>query len=172
MARSTPNATILQTTDEIEYDYADAASALDVGDLVVEASGDQVDAHGTTAEEKFPVRVCLEARENGMVARDPNGDNDAYASGDLAKYITLDGGEHVLVNLAAGSDLATSGDANVAEGDKLVSAGGSDPGKVKARNDGTDPDPDTAAVFEAKEAIDNSGAASGEWVKIRAEVIA
>lgn len=168
MARSTPNVTILETTDEIEYDYRDAAEALQVGDLVEHAANKEIQAHSTDAEEQYPVRVCLEARENGMVARDPSGDTDNYASGDLAKYITVDGGEGLLLNLAAGADLGTSSHANITDGDKLVSAG---TGKLRKLDDGTSPDPETAAVFEAQESLDNSGAASGDFAKLRVEVI-
>lgn len=172
MARSTPNATILQTlSEEPDYDYAEAAAALDVGDLAELTSSETIQPHQTAAEEKIPARVAIEARENGMVADDPDDAKDNYASGNLAKYITCDGGEHLLVNLAAGGDLATSTQANITEGDRLVSAGTESPGKVRKIAGGTSPDPDTATVFVARESLDNSAAAAGEFAKLRAEVV-
>ena len=168
MARDTPNTTLLQDIDESKIAYAEAASALDVGDLAELTPAEQLQRHSTAAEEKPAVRVAYEARESGMVARDPANEYDTYDAGNLAKYLTLDGGEELLLNLAAGADAPATALANVTEGDKLTSNGD---GKIRKLASGTAPDAETAAIFVAREDNDNSGAAAGEWTKLRVEVL-
>lgn len=157
MARDTPNVTILQTlSEEPDYDYAETAEALDVGDLV-EVSGGQLQAHSTAAEQRTQPKFCIESRENGMVADDPDNETDNYDSGLLGKYITCDGGEGILANLAAGE--------NVAEDDRLVSDGA---GKLRAFDSAGGDDPNSV-VAQAEEAVDNSGGST--FAKIRVEVL-
>lgn len=64
--------------------------------------------------------------------------------------------------LAAGSDLATASNATVNVGDTL---GFNDDGTLKVTTEAG------AGVFVATEAVDNSGAAAGEWARISVEAI-
>lgn len=162
MARETPNVTILKSnTEEPYYDESEAAEALDCGDLVEEIPGDQIQKNNDAGDDGLASspKFALEMRERGMMATDPDMTaNDQYAAGDYARYITCDGGEHILANLAAGQ--------SVTENTKLVSNGA---GKLRAYAPAATPaDNPASVVAEAQEALDNSGGTG--FAKLRVEV--
>lgn len=87
-----------------------------------------------------------------------------YASGDYpVKLFYPHGGDEVEnALLAAGADLATASEANISDGDLLAF---NDDGTLKeATTSG-------AAVARANEAVDNSGASSGDHARISVEVL-
>lgn len=161
MARETPNVTILETnTEEPYYEEAEAAEAMDAGDLVEEIPGGRIQKNNDAGDDGLASspKFCLETRERGMMAVDPANENDSYAAGDHARYITCDGGEHILANLAAGQ--------SVTENTKLVSNGA---GKLRAYAPaGTPADNPASVVAEAQEDLDNS--AGTGFAKVRVEV--
>ena len=165
--RDTPRTTIVKGHNHIGYDYADAAAAMDVGDLVELTANDELQPHATAGAVNAPVRIAFEERARGMLADDPNGDNDAWSAGDYAKYIEPDEGVVLLLNLAAGADLGAADQATIDANELLTSNGD---GKLRGL-DTVGGETDADAVFEAQEAVDYSAGAAGTFTKVRAQYI-
>jgi hypothetical protein len=89
---------------------------------------------------------------------------DGYPDGEWISVVIPNAGVELTAILAAGSDLSTASNANISEGDRLVSAGD---GTLRAF-DADDPD-DVVAV--AEESKDNSGAGAGETALLGVEVV-
>jgi hypothetical protein len=91
------------------------------------------------------------------------GIDDDYADGDYIQLRRPLPGERYYARLVAGGDATAGSDANVTVGDVLAPSG----------TDGTLELAGTEAnaSFQAVEAVDNSGAASGEHARIRVEAI-
>lgn len=161
------NRTLLYNEDQALKEDGEVDSGsndISPGMLVGSFGNSDYAVNTTTGEANPEVRVARAHKEIGHEADDGA---DAYSSGDHLKVAHCQRGVGVELVLVAGADLATASEANISEGDKLVTAGAADDGAVKAQG-GSDGD----AVFAiATEAVDNSGAASGETTKLEAEVL-
>lgn len=168
---TTENKVVVENEDRVLDEDGEVDSGS--GDI---APGDMVESYGnsdyglntTTVQENPEVRVARKAGEVGGVVTGTDA-NDTFASGDNVKVARCQPGVKVTLRVAAGADLGASTEANISEGDRLVTAGAADGGKVKAYDATNDA---AAAVFAvATEAVDNSGAASGNDAEIVAEVL-
>lgn len=146
--------------DDLSIEERTADSAIDAGDLV-ERTATGVQSHSTDGGHLDQVLVAQDDRAMGYEA------GDTLPSGDLIRMLVANSGVGLHLNLAAGSDLADSTEANISEGDRLVSAGD---GTVRQFDD-VDGDVDTDVVAIAEEAVDNSGAAAGEDTPLAVEVV-
>lgn len=144
--------------DQLEQEEALVNSTSLVAGHLVEETADGYQPHSTDGG----------AVQRPMFAKDMRGRGfevgDAYDDNEWISYVIPNAGVGLTVILAAGSDLAAAANADISDGDRLVSAGD---GTVRAF-DADDPD-DVVAV--AEETKDNSGAASGETALLDAEVV-
>lgn len=157
---------LAKSYDTTPYKEYEASAAIEPG-MVLRFSG--TDSDGTpqvaptdTVDETSP--GTLVAREQRMPPRTGTGSprEQAYASGDNVECYQLQKGDEAYLLLAAGADLSSSSNANVAVTDKL---GVNDDGTLKVTTT------TGAEVFRPQEAVDNSGASAGENVFIRVEVL-
>ena len=133
------------------------SEALSAGDLLEEGGSDDFQAHSTDGDVVERVMVAMDERGRGFTS------GDGYEAGEFITAVVCNSGVGLHFNLAAGADLATAANADISEGDRLVSAGD---GTVRAFD--TD-DPDDV-VAHAEEAVDNSGASAGDDTPLAAEV--
>lgn len=113
--------------------------------------------HGTDAGVLDRVMFAKDMRGRGYEA------GDEYPGGEWISSVIANAGVGITAILAAGTDLATAANANITEGDRLVSAGDGSLRKFDA-------DGDAAVVAVAEEDVDNSGAAAGETALLEIEV--
>ena len=139
---------ILATVEgSYKFEEFEAAATITPGQGVELASADTVQPVSTADAAVYRI-----AREQRNPPRNGTGspvDQD-YASGDHVETLTFRRGDEARIRLAAGTDLTTAANANVADGDEL--SWNSD-GTLKAG--GANP------VAVAREANDNSAAATG-----------
>ena len=129
---------------------------------LVEKTATGYQEHSTDAGVLDQVAFAKDMRGRGFEV-DPD---VTYEDGDLITFVKANSGVGITAMLAAGTDLATAGNATV-DGDaetRLVSAGD---GTLRA----FDADGDDAVVAVAKETKDNSGAAAGEATPLKVEVV-
>lgn len=156
-----PSTVLLHGRDD-DVSRGVAAEAITPGS-VVHVSGENTDGDLQfslqNTDDSIDVLVAAEAADAGR------GVDDDYASGDYFEARAPLSGERFYARLIAGADDATTdgSDANIAVGDLLAPSG----------TDGTLEAAGTAsnASFRAVEAVDNSGAATGEHTRIRVEAI-
>lgn len=115
----------------------------------------EVTAHSTSDAKTAPL-VATEYAKTGR------GIDDDYSDGDGLEYRRANPGDRFYMFVVDGSSASTSGNANVSVGDTLVSAGGETAGTL--RTGGTR----GAELFEALEAVDNSGASSAARIRVEA----
>lgn len=163
MTKTNPDTVLLGAEDSARKRRNDAQAngAIDPGDLVerdsLQTGGAkdlfEVTAHSTSDEYTAPL-VALEYAKTGR------GIDDAYADGDHMEYWPAQTGDRLYMWVADGSSIATSGNANISVGDQLGSAGGETAGSLKkgvtAGNE----------LFEALEAVDNSGASTKARIEV------
>lgn len=147
-----------QQTEQHE-DAADGA-AVQTGHLV-ERTAAGVQPHSSAAAAGDPVLVAIDARDRGMEQ------GDQYDAGELVRYLHSGSGAGFHFVLAAGSDLATASNANITDGDELVSNGDGTVRKLDTSKTGETED---SVLAIADEAVDNSGAAAGETAYLAGDV--
>lgn len=157
---------IAKSYDDGVYKEFEASAALDPG-MVLEYTGENSQGDlqvGPVSSIEKTGAGHLVAREQRMPPRTGSSDPRelSYASGENVEAYHLQPGEEAFLLLAAGSDLASASDANISIDDRL---GTNDDGTLKASTTAG------AQQFVALEAVDNSGAASGEHAFIRVEAI-
>lgn len=167
---SDPTATIEgKSYGEPVYKEGEAGSDLTPGELLVQtgtnAAGEPVYDSVSTTDKLDPQAQFAQVPSTPPQRDGTNSDpvDQTIASGTLVEVRVFRSGDTVKgALLAAGADLTTAGNADISPGDTL---GSSDDGSLKATSTGG------AGVAEANEAIDNSGAAAGERVRIDVEVL-
>lgn len=149
---------------------------------VVRYGWDQIEQEEDTADGTLRAGHLVEKTEDGyqphssdggtvnrpVFAKDMRGRgyevDDEYEDEEFLTFLIPNAGVGLTGILAAGDDLSTSSNANISEGDELVSAG-----------DGTlrkeDGDDENAVVAIAEESKDNSGAGSDETELLDIEVV-
>jgi len=167
---SDPTATIEgKSYGEPIYKEGEAGSDLTPGELLVQtgtnAQGEAIYDSVSTVDKLDPQAQFAQVPSTPP-QRDGSGTDpvdQTIDSGTLVEVRVFRSGDTVKgALLAAGGDLASSGDANVSAGDTL---GSNDDGSLKATSTGG------AGVAVANESIDNSGAAAGERARIDVEVL-
>lgn len=138
-----------------EEDKVDSTSLV-AGHLVEETS-DGYQPHSTDGGVVTTPTFAKDMRGRGYEA------GDSYPDNEWISFIKANAGVGITAILAAGADLNTSSNANISDGDRLVSAGD---GTLRGF-DGDDPD-DVVGV--AEESKDNSGASAGNTVLLDIEV--
>jgi hypothetical protein len=101
--------------------------------------------------------VALESADTGR------GIDDDYSDGDYCIVRRPVPGERYYMNLIAGGDATAGSDANVSVGDVMAPSGTD--GTIEAAGTNSN------GSFEAVEAVDNSGASSGDHVRLKVEAI-
>lgn len=158
-----------KTYGEPKYKEAEAGSDLTPGMILVQtgenSDGIPIYDSVSTVDQLGPqaqfARVPETPPQEDGTDTDPI--DHTIPSGTLVEIEVFDSGEEVQnAFLAAGSDLTTAANANVSFGDRL---GTNDDGSLKATTTAG------AAVAVAREAVDNSGAAAGEFARINVEVL-
>jgi len=142
----------------IEEDTVDGANV--VAGHLVESTADGYQPHSSDGAEVNRPVFAKDMRGRGFEA------GDEYDDEEFISFVVPNGGVGLTGILAAGTDLATAGNATV-DGDtetELVSAGD---GTLRAR----DGDSAESVVAVAKETKDNSGAAAGETALVDIEVV-
>lgn len=153
------NSIIAQLEDGESYEEFPAAVEIEPGqglEIVVSGGEEQVQPVSTAGKPSYMV-----AREQRNPPRAGSGNpvDQPYAAGRNVETMTFRRGDETRNRLAAGADLATAANATVAEGDLLE---WHSDGTLKTGVGGT-------AVAVAREANDNSAAASGENPLVRVE---
>lgn len=143
--------------EQLTQEEGTLSEALSAGDLVEAGGSDDFQAHSTDGGVVERVLVAMDERGRGFEA------GDDYESGEFITVAVCNSGVGLHMNLASGDDLGTAANANISEGDRLVSAGD---GTVRAFD--TD-DPDDV-VAHAEESIDNSSGGAGNDTPLAVEV--
>lgn len=158
-----------RTYDEPRYKEGEAGSDLTPGELLVQtgtnADGEPIYDAVSTVDKLGPEAQFAMVPSTPPV-RDTSGTDpidQTISAGTLVEVRVFTRGETVQnALLAAGSDLATASNATVSPGDRL---GTNDDGSLKITTTGG------AALAVAREAKDNSGAASGNRARLTVEVL-
>lgn len=145
------NSIIANLEDGEAYEEFPAAAAIEPGQgLELTVSGGETQVQPVSTADAASYRVAREQR-NPPRAGSGNPVDQSYAAGNNVETVSFNRNSEARVRLAAGTDITTAANANVSPGDALswhsdgtLKAGGSNP------------------VAVAREALDNSGAASGE----------
>lgn len=121
-----------------------------------EASGELQFTRLNTDDAVDPL-VAVESADTGR------GIDQDYSDGDYMEARAPLPGERFYMRLIAGGDATSSTDANVSVGDLLAPSGTA--GTLEVAGTGSN------ASFQAVEAVDNSGAGSGNHVRIKVEAL-
>jgi hypothetical protein len=158
-----------RTYDEARYKEGEAGGDLTPGQLLVQTGtntdGEPIYDAVSTVDQLGPQAQFAMVPSTPPVRDVSDADpiEQTIDAGTLVEVRVFTAGETVQnALLAAGADLAAGSDANVSPGDRL---GTSDDGSLKITTTGG------AALAVAREAVDNSGAAAGEWARINVEVL-
>lgn len=177
MARTTTPSTIILHGDDTSRDRKDgkAQSAITPGEILdVSGTEDtgaddikQVDPHDADAV-KTSVSVALEDSHTG------GGIDDDYSTDDHVDYKVLEAGDEFYGFVfdgsnAAGTGTDTSDNANISDGDYLVTYSGSGDNGSFRKFDSADGDAEGAKLVQAREDVDASAEATPQ--RIRLEVI-
>jgi len=149
--------------DQLELEEALVDSTTMTPGHLVEETSDGYQEHSTDGGVVQRPMFAKDMRGRGFEV-DPNDSDMVYADDDWIEFVIPNAGVGLTAILASGPDLNTSSNANISDGDRLVSAGD---GTLRAF-DGDDPD-DVVAV--AEEAKDNSGANAGVQALLDVEVV-
>lgn len=162
MASDTPNTVLLESEgDRQRENDAQATGSVTPGYLIERTGIDtdgakdtfQVQAHSTD-DERTAALVALEYAKTGK------GIDSDIAAGDHVEYWKAQPGDRLYMFVEGGTNLATSGNADVTPGDALGSAG---TGALRAGVSGGN------EQFEALETVNNAG--SGDAARVEVEVI-
>lgn len=158
-----------RTYGEPKYKEAEAGSDLTPGMLLVQtgenSDGEPIYDAVSTVDKLGPQTQFAQVPGSPPYADGTSTDpiDHTIPSGTMVEIEVFDSGETVQnALLAAGSDLTTASNATVSPGDRL---GSNDDGSLKLTTTGG------AAVAVARESVDNSGAAAGEFARINVEVL-
>lgn len=130
--------------------------------VIYDANGDLVPVD-TVEPTGVSARFAIEPQVSDTTGRTNPVDDDYTETDELVRFFVGRPGDEVEnALLAAGSDLATASEANIGIGDRLA-----------FNDDGTLKQATTAGaeVVVALEAVDNSGASSGDFARINVEVL-
>jgi len=130
--------------------------------VVYDANGDLVPV-GTVEPTGVPARFAIEPQVSDTTGRTNPVDDDYTETDEIVRFfVGRPGDELENALLAAGGDLATASEANISVGDRLAF---NDDGTLKEATVAG------AEVAVALEAVDNSGASSGDFARIQVEVL-
>lgn len=147
--------------DQFTQREFNTASVVGVGMLVERSGAGDVQPHSTAGGTMDQVFVAKDDRSMGMEL------GDEYPASTRAKVLDCNSGVGLHLQLAAGTDLTTAANANVAVGDRLVSNGD---GTLRKLDTSITGETEAGVVAVADEAYDNSAAATGETYDLAIEV--